>query len=96
MHTAAITNNTPLLDFLVNTLGADLEVTTHHGRTPLMEASLHGKIEAVKFLVDSGADIEVEDHDERNAEMLATGAGEWDVVRVLSARGKLDCFWWVS
>jgi hypothetical protein len=57
------------------------------GMTPLMAASLGGRVEAVRWLIDHGAAIDEQDHRESTALCQTCFADQAPVVRLLLERG---------
>lgn len=64
-----------------------LNVPDADGNTPLILASSHGKIDAVKFLIRNGASLNATNHQQQTALILAAKAGQTDVVRALVQAG---------
>ena len=69
--------------------GANIEVKTERGYTPLMLASMYGNFEAVKTLLESGAYVDEKDFYGNTALSLAVivGIENYDVIRLLSKFG---------
>ena len=63
--------------------GADMNVQTQKGRTPLHVASDSGALEAVRLLLEHGADAEVKDGDGMTALQVAANIGHDEVVKLL-------------
>jgi ankyrin repeat protein len=63
-------------------------VDPNTGLTPLLNASIHGKLAIVRVLIDRGADVEFKERGKlRNALMLAAKNGHDEVVEHLLYRG---------
>ena len=66
---------------------ADMEIYVNTGATPILEASLKGKKDIVKTLIDAGADVNTYDNEYRTPLIGAAYNGHTDVVEVLLAAG---------
>jgi ankyrin repeat protein len=87
LHVASQSGHAAAIAALVKA-GADVNMLTSTGATPLMMAALSGKAEAAKALLDAGADINLKDKaNEETALMFAAARDRADVVRLLVARG---------
>jgi hypothetical protein len=69
--------------------GAGISNTNARGRTPLMEAALWGRDDAVKFLPEKGADPHLKDHKDRTALNLAQDTDQNR--RERDARSRIYC-----
>ena len=68
--------------------GADLNARDDAGFTPLQDAALAGKVDAVRMLLEHGADINAGDRDSgATALYMAATMGREDVVMVLLEKG---------
>ena len=67
--------------------GADINVRTDGGRTPLHTASYRGALEVVRVLLEHGADVEVKTNDGHTALQFADGEGRDKVVELLREYG---------
>jgi ankyrin repeat protein len=67
--------------------GADINVQSHSGRTPLHWASFNGALEFVHLLLEHGADVEAKDNDGETALQIAAGEGHDEVVELLQEHG---------
>jgi ankyrin repeat protein len=68
--------------------GAEVNVATKQGRTPLLAAATYdGGEEVVRLLISKGADVKAADGFHVDALNLAAGANETDLVRLLLAKG---------
>jgi hypothetical protein len=56
-----ITSETVSVTRVLAELGADLDDTDIHGRTPLFTAATYGHVEVIRVLSELGADVEVVD-----------------------------------
>jgi ankyrin repeat protein len=65
--------------------GANIELRTEAGFTPLMLATRLGNEGIVKLLLDSGCDIDAKDKDEKTALHLAIESGRGNIVALLRA-----------
>ncbi|KAF2998833.1 hypothetical protein E8E13_002593 [Curvularia kusanoi] len=72
--------------------GANANHQNGNGRTPLMEASLWGRIENVKYLLDYGADKALRDTDGRQAIDLAKQSEQNDEERYDRAGGDTEVY----
>ena len=70
--------------------GADIETKDEVGRSPLLRASISGKIAVVKMLVEAGAGVCVTDNHERTCLMLAAYFGHTETVRYLVVLPEVD------
>lgn len=69
--------------------GADVNVATEQGVTPLMRAAAHGEISLIKKIIKGGADIDAIDQNKRTAVMWATISNKKDALSPL-CRKKAD------
>ena len=80
--------------------GANVNGQSYYGRTPLMTASIHGKTEAVDFLLKHHADPSIIDEKGLTAYLLAINGKNFAVAQMLRAAGakhkllmtKVECF----
>eukprot|EP00471_Norrisiella_sphaerica_P003888 CAMPEP_0184480888 /NCGR_PEP_ID=MMETSP0113_2-20130426/2380_1 /TAXON_ID=91329 /ORGANISM="Norrisiella sphaerica, Strain BC52" /LENGTH=503 /DNA_ID=CAMNT_0026859671 /DNA_START=190 /DNA_END=1701 /DNA_ORIENTATION=- len=88
---AAYTPHTSIVRMLVD-MGANIEAGDSGGRTPLMIASRQGRLNTVKFLVQSKANVysECAGSDGRTAVAKAMFHGHRDVVNYLIDEAKVD------
>ncbi len=63
----------PVLRYLVEELGADVNARDHNGYTPLHHAASRGDNEAVRYLVEQGADVTVVSRDGQTTVDMANG-----------------------
>ena len=83
---------TSIMDILLHCLKYDVNKQSHDGSTALMYASMFGRLETVRYLIDQGANINVQDSDGNNALMHASINGEFDVVELLQQEGaRMNC-----
>jgi len=87
LHEAAVVKNSASAISLLVNLGADLEATGPHNRTPLHGAAGSGRIDAVKMLVECGANLHARDSDGRTPLHEATIRGHVDIIRFLIELG---------
>lgn len=84
----AVLNATPELIQMLMNYGADPDRPFRMEQyNALHFAALHGKVDAVDFLVSKGVTLEATDGIGRTALLLAAGRGETVVVKVLLAKG---------
>ncbi|MFL6449290.1 MAG: ankyrin repeat domain-containing protein [Bryobacteraceae bacterium] len=87
LHLAAARVSVPVLNELISA-NAELTATDEFGDTPLDEAVLHGRTEAVRSLLDHGASVHyVHSADGRGALHEACVKGYSEIVELLIARG---------
>ena len=68
--------------------GAQVEVASKSGVTPLMVASrTHGNIATIRYLLDRGANVNAVDEFAEDALIRAAGAGDVDMLQALLAKG---------
>jgi ankyrin repeat protein len=90
---AALYGHVEIMEFLLTerdrkALEADINLAGEaNGFTPLMMASMNGKLPAVKFLIARGAILNVEDKNGFTALMFAAGNNHFEVVRCLVEKG---------
>jgi ankyrin repeat protein len=68
-------------------IGADINATDAYGYTPLMNAAMLGRLDAVKVLIESGADIQKRGQFGYTALHAASQGGYLDVVQALVKYG---------
>jgi len=68
-------------------LGADLNKPSKQGMTPLVQAALHGRIEAIKALVGQGVDVDQDVGMGMTPLFLAAGQGQVAVMQCLKDLG---------
>lgn len=87
IHTAALTGNVDVLEQHVM-YGTDLNSKDPYANsTPLITASVFGKINAVKFLIDAGADLNALNNDGATALHSAAFFCNTEIVEVLLEAG---------
>lgn len=79
---AASSQTEEILSLLVSH-GAEVDAQDLQGRTPLMEASVHGCLDAVVSLVRLGANPDLKNQEGKSAQVLAEEAGQWEVTAYL-------------
>lgn len=67
--------------------GADMSMTSDHGKTALHIAAMKGSLECVRLLLDVGANIDAKDHRANSVLHDATNFGHVPVVKYLVKRG---------
>ena len=70
--------------------GADIETKNENGRSPLLRASVSGKIAVVKMLVEAGADVCVTDNEGDSCLTLAAWSEHTETVRYLVGLKDVD------
>ncbi|XP_064646401.1 serine/threonine-protein phosphatase 6 regulatory ankyrin repeat subunit B-like [Lineus longissimus] len=83
MHWAARSSNTDLVDYLVNSLGLDVNCRTGDNRTPLLFSSLKGNLDMFKHLISLGADVKATDKNGLNVMHMASQSSNTDLVDYL-------------
>lgn len=73
--------------------GADINAENSEGFTPLLFATLGGKTEAVKILIDAGADIHKTTYFQ-NAYIVAAREGHHEIEKLLEAAGAQKDLWY--
>ncbi|MES1222354.1 MAG: ankyrin repeat domain-containing protein [Bacteroidota bacterium] len=87
IHTAVITGN---MDALKQHIAAGSNLNEKDplgGSSPLISASLFGKTEMAKVLIDSGADLNFQNNDGSTALITASFFGRPEIVKMLLAKG---------
>jgi ankyrin repeat protein len=69
--------------------GADINVRSRSGWTPLYLASMNGALEVVRLLLEHGADVEAKDKYGGTALQVATGGRHDKVVKLLREHGAM-------
>ena len=67
--------------------GADINVRSQHGLTPMHVASVNGALEVVRLLLEQGADVEAKRNDGKTALQVAVEEGYDKVVELLREHG---------
>ena len=70
--------------------GADIEIRTDEGRSPLHQASISGELTTVKMLVEAGADVRATDANRDTCLIIAAHLGHTDTVRYLVSLPEVD------
>ena len=76
----------PTLKLLVER-GADVNLASDEGMTPLLQATMRGDLEMVTFLLDSGANVEGDPKFSMSPLLFATTRGGEEIMKLLLARG---------
>ena len=58
LHLAASMNQMPIVEYLIEAAGAEVDAKSKDSSTPLTVAVTAGHLDIVKYLVNKGADIE--------------------------------------
>lgn len=87
MVTSIFYDKAPVLDVLLSKTGASINSKGRTGNNLLMFASMWGKLELVKFLVQNGAVINERNADGETALSLARKNGHRDVAAYLVLNG---------
>jgi len=75
------------LIILLLTNGADINIRSSDGRTPLMWAVFRNNVKLIEFLIESGASLEVEDKEGNNPMDIAVIMMNYQAARVLKRHG---------
>ena len=89
LYLASMDGNIELIHILLN-LGANIDsshISYHRARRPLHIASEHGKLGAIKLLLERGAYIHYKDHLEMTPLLVAAHHGQSDAIKLLLERG---------
>lgn len=87
LHTAVISDNIEAIKQHI-AAGSDLNVKDPMGgSSPLISASLFGKAEIAKVLIDAGADLNVQNNDGSTALITAAFFCRTDIVKLLLEKG---------
>ena len=89
LHEAVSGNNPLVIEYLVKTMGADINAKANSGYTPLHLAASAGHIHCVNILLECGADICVKDEYEKTPKQTAVLSSKANIVRLLKSEGKL-------
>ena len=65
----------------------DVNAKNNDGDTALMEDSINGRLEAVKYLISKGADVNAKNNDGNTALMWASNYGYLEIVEYLKSHG---------
>jgi len=86
-----VTTNTPRLQvrFLLG-IGADPDLATDSGATPIYMAAAHGHLEVVRLLADKGAAVNCEDEGGSTAAFAAASHGHLGVLKFLAESCSVD------
>jgi len=82
LHTAAQESNNEIIALLIKS-GANVNVATGYGETPLISAALYGNESTVNVLLKHGADKEMVTNDRKNAADYARESGHWATYEIL-------------
>src|SRR5262249_54557880 len=83
---ASLGDGLPLLRLLLEK-GAQPDVKTLAGMTPLMAAAGHAKVEAMRLLIEKGAVVNARNSAGATALIAAAGSGSPEAVRLLLEKG---------
>ena len=84
---AAHFNAVDIIKFLIEEKKFAVDMPNDTKITPLMEASLHGNYEIVKYLVQHGANVNAKTNDGDSALLFAVEAGHLEIVKLLIENG---------
>lgn len=87
VHIAVNTRNMELLAYLVEQKGASVNVTRHHGKTPLHDAVNRRQADFTAFLLEHGADLDAVDEWGWSALHLASARGDAESLKLLLDAG---------
>ena len=79
---AAATHSTECLQLLIRE-GANVNLKAADGRTPIMMASIHGRVSRTKILISAGADLEATDKYGRTALHVASFYGHEQLIALI-------------
>ena len=66
--------------------GADINIASAGGRTPIMGVAMNGHVDLLKMFLDAGADLTPKNDFDETALDLAKVKGHVDVAEILSAK----------
>jgi ankyrin repeat protein len=72
---------------LLSDAGADINLKSAHGQTPLRIASRNGHLAIVRYLLDKGANVDTRGDDGATPLEAAAGKGHADIVQLLVEKG---------
>ena len=70
--------------------GADPNIVSEYGQTPMMHACYYGQLGVIKLLVSWGADVKLRDESGRTAEAIALHYGYRNVVEYLRSVAEMQ------
>ncbi len=83
---ASYLGHIPMVAMLLK-YGADVNLPSSEGNTPLMWAAFRNNYKLTQFLLENGADIALESHDGNNAMDMAVIRMSYEVARLLRKNG---------
>ena len=83
LHTAAFHGHHHIVDALIKAPNINLNVRNAHGYTPLYLASMSGREQSARLLINAGAGINISDNGQWTALHTAACSGYDDIVRAL-------------
>ena len=83
---ACHTGNLPILTFILQQPGVDVDETDAHGNTPLCIASMYGREPVVNLLLTSGANINKANANKDTPILIARKHGHMNIVKILDQR----------
>jgi euchromatic histone-lysine N-methyltransferase len=87
LHSAAKSGSIETIQYLLDTKKIDVNVKDEGGWTPIIWASEHRYLDAVKFLLSAGADPNMRDNEENTALHWAAYAGSVDIAELFLNAG---------
>ncbi|XP_071097462.1 serine/threonine-protein phosphatase 6 regulatory ankyrin repeat subunit A-like [Haliotis cracherodii] len=90
LHSACLSDNVQIVDYLISHDIADIESRGQYGRTAVMKAAAKGHQKVFDLLVSKGCNLSVVDNDGNNILHLSCSWGRVDIVRQLLVESSVD------